>query len=167
LVGTPSGKLLPPGGFCLIGGETSSDLPQNPLDKLNLAVNMEYRPLRTGEWEIWAVVEGDRCRYESFYNGLRQKSDKRKIAALFTRFVTYGPLGNTQKFRKLVPWDIWEMKPTDQIRLLGFFPPSKNQVFVITHGFRKQQDETPRREIDKAESLRREWVREFRGGSRP
>ncbi len=127
---------------------------------------MDYRCLIKGNWEIWGVVtDRGRCPYEDFYNDLRQPADKKKIAALLKRFAFRGPPVNTQKFRKVNPWDIWELKPTDQIRFLGFFPSApRPDVFVITHGFRKQQNAIPRREIDKARAVQQEWAHHYEGG---
>ena len=91
----------------------------------------------------------------------KSKSDKKKIAALFTRFVTYGLAGSSQKFKKLHgPCGIYELKPTDQIRLLGFFPPKHRGVFVITHGFLKQRSGYPATEIERAEDMRREFLKD-------
>ena len=67
---------------------------------------------------------------------------------------------NKDKFRHLED-SIWELKPTLQIRYPGFFYGKVEEVwqrnyFIITHGFKKQTQETPRREIERAiQSLRR------------
>ena len=127
---------------------------------------MDYRCLIKGNWEIWGVVTArGRCPYEDFYHDLRQPADKKKIAALLKRFAFRGPPVNTQKFRKLPPWDIWELKPTDQIRFPGFFHPDpKQKVFVITHGVHKPGDQLLRADIDRALRVKKEWSDHFDGG---
>lgn len=55
---------------------------------------------------------------------------------------------------------IWELKPTDQVRVLGFH---YNGSFVITHGFYKKSEETPQNEIDKADNRRKEFLNELTG----
>ena len=75
-----------------------------------------------------------------------------------------GPFWNSYKFKKLKGSDdIWEMKPSAQVRLLGFIHPSKEKIFVLTHGFIKKQNRTPRREIDKAERAREAFLEATEG----
>jgi phage-related protein len=56
--------------------------------------------------------------------------------------------------------DLWEIRAQhggDTFRLLGFFAAAN--VLVLTHGFAKKSDRVPRREIDRAEACRRDYLR--------
>ena len=69
---------------------------------------------------------------------------------------------NTQKFRKL-EGEIYEIKPTRQLRYLGFFWGEEEKVwekdcFIITHGFKKQSQKTPRKEIKRARNCRKRFL---------
>ena len=76
-----------------------------------------------------------------------------------------GPFRNPDKFKKLTgPEQLREMIPSRQVRLLGFFHPQKRNTFVVTNGFVKKQSKTPRREIQKAERIRQEFLEAAKGG---
>jgi len=78
---------------------------------------------------------------------------------------TKGPFWNSYKFKKLTDSEgVWEMKPSAQVRLLGFFPPDKKKTFVLTNGFIKKQNRTPPQEIKKAERIRQQYLRAIEGG---
>lgn len=55
---------------------------------------------------------------------------------------------------------IWELKPTNQVRVLGFH---YNNSFVITHGFYKKSEKTPQNQIDKADNRRKKFLNERTG----
>ncbi len=55
--------------------------------------------------------------------------------------------------------DIWECRVTfgsNTYRIFCFF--ADNSTVVLTHGFAKKSQKTPRAEIEKAESYRREFL---------
>jgi phage-related protein len=63
-------------------------------------------------------------------------------------------------FKKLVRTDIWECRVTlgsDAYRVLCFF--AGNSVVVLTHGFAKKTQKTPRAEIEKAEAYRKDFLK--------
>lgn len=66
-------------------------------------------------------------------------------------------------FKKLVGTDLWECRVTlgsDAYRVLCFF--AGNSVVVLTHGFAKKTQKTPRAEIERAETYRRDFLRRKR-----
>ena len=67
---------------------------------------------------------------------------------------------DTEVFKKLTGTNIWEFRTIhcgNYYRLLSFWDTRTNTLIVATHGFVKKSDKTPKREIDKAEMLRKEY----------
>ena len=71
-----------------------------------------------------------------------------KLEVLFERMAEYGQIRSKQKFRHL-DGKIWEFK-SDQNRVLCF---RHGNSWILTHGFTKKQDKTPRKEIDRANDI--------------
>ncbi len=65
-----------------------------------------------------------------------------------------------QYFKKLVGTDdIWEVRidsGNDTFRLLGFF--DKGNLVILTNGFVKKTERTPKNEIDLAEKRKRDYL---------
>src|SRR6266404_8835980 len=65
-----------------------------------------------------------------------------------------------QYFRKLIDTDdIWEVRidsGNDTFRLLGFF--DKGNLVILTNGFVKKTERTPKNEIDLAEKRKRDYL---------
>ena len=56
--------------------------------------------------------------------------------------------------------DIWECRlqlGSDAYRFLAFF--SDKGVIVLTHGFSKKNQKTPRNEIERAEAYKKDFIR--------
>jgi len=71
------------------------------------------------------------------------------------------PFGLLQKTRGTD--DIWECRVrlgSNAYRFLAFF--SENAVIVLTHGFSKKSQKTPRREIERAEAYKEDFMRRSR-----
>ena len=85
---------------------------------------------------------------EEFYDQ-RSASDKAKLNALFELLGNTGRISNREKFKKLVD-DIWEFK-SYQIRTRCAFTASR--IILVTHGFIKKGDDTPRAEIVRAKRI--------------
>jgi hypothetical protein len=67
-----------------------------------------------------------------------------------------GPPRDERKYRYLhAPEPLWEVKPTDQVRFIGFWDGPVD--FVITHGFFKRRASDTRHEIAAAVRLRDEY----------
>lgn len=61
-------------------------------------------------------------------------------------------------FKKLENTDIWEFRTLFkgiQYRLLAFWDTDAETLVVATHGFIKKTQKTPRKEINKAEAIRK------------
>ena len=61
-------------------------------------------------------------------------------------------------FKKLENTDIWEFRTLYkgiQYRLLSFWDTESETLVVATHGFIKKTQKTPRKEINKAEAIRK------------
>jgi len=80
-------------------------------------------------------------------------STQQKFAALFARMGDAGKIWNERKFKHLTGSDqIFEFK-VDADRVLCFFFTGKR--LILTHGFRKSGDKTPKGEIERAEGYKR------------
>lgn len=68
-----------------------------------------------------------------------------------------GKIWNERKFKHLTETDqIFEFK-VDADRILCFFFIGRR--LILTHGFRKAGDKTPKREIDRAEACKNDFER--------
>ena len=88
-----------------------------------------------------------------------------KFAALFVWMGDHGRITNEQKFKHLSGSDqIFEFK-ADHGRILCFFFVGKR--IILTHGFVKKGNKTPKGEIERAEALKQEFVgREMEHGEK-
>jgi len=81
---------------------------------------------------------------------------QQKFAALFTMLGDAGKVYNEQKFKHLTGTDqLFEFK-ADQGRVLCFFFIGKR--VVLTHGFLKKSDKTPKSEIKRAEKAKADFT---------
>ena len=63
-------------------------------------------------------------------------------------------------FKKLEGSDIWELRTSWSgicYRLFAFWDTEKRALVVATHGLVKKTQKTPRKEIERAEAIRREY----------
>ena len=80
---------------------------------------------------------------------------QQKFAALFARMGDTGKIWNERKFKHLTETDqIFEFK-VEADRILCFFFVGRR--LILTHGFRKTGDKTPKREIERAEMCKQEF----------
>ena len=78
---------------------------------------------------------------------------QQKFAALFACMGDTGKIWNERKFKHLTETDqIFEFK-VEADRILCFFFIGRR--LILTHGFRKAGDKTPKREIDRAEACKK------------
>lgn len=78
------------------------------------------------------------------------EADKHKIAMSFKRYAINGlPKNNKQKYRH-VKHNIFELKPTSQLRLLGF---EGDKSFIVLFCIRKKDNKLNKNDIDKAQEL--------------
>jgi phage-related protein len=108
-----------------------------------------------GAWTIMQIVKNGHGLAAEQLETLALR-DYRKVAVFLDRLASSGPLGYGQdKNRKLVD-QIFELKPTSEVRLPYFFDGPHR--IVVTHAFTKKQPKTPRREIERAQALRAEYL---------
>jgi phage-related protein len=82
---------------------------------------------------------------------------QQKFAALFVRMGDTGKIWNERKFKHLTETaQIFEFK-VEADRILCFFFVGRR--LILTHGFRKSGDKTPKREIERAESYKQDFER--------
>jgi len=80
---------------------------------------------------------------------------QQKFAALFARMGDTGKIWNERKFKHLTETDqLFEFK-VESDRILCFFFVGRR--LIVTHGFRKAGDKTPKREIDRAEAYKNDF----------
>ncbi|MDF0674190.1 MAG: type II toxin-antitoxin system RelE/ParE family toxin [Nitrospira sp.] len=85
---------------------------------------------------------------------------QQKFAALFVRMGDTGKIWNERKFKHLTETDqLFEFK-VEADRILCFFFVGRR--LILTHGFRKTGDKTPKREIDRAEAYKKDFERRVR-----
>lgn len=68
-------------------------------------------------------------------------------------------------FKKLDGSDIWELRTLFNgicYRLFAFWDTEKRTIVVATHGIVKKTQKTPKKEIEKAEAIRKEYFNENR-----
>ena len=109
--------------------------------------------------EIFSIeffVAGDgSCPAEEWLESQSPKMQQ-KFAALFVMMGNVGKIFNEQKFKHLTGTDqLFEFK-ADQGRVLCFFFVGKR--VILTHGFSKKSDKTPKGEIDRAEKTKTEFI---------
>lgn len=88
-----------------------------------------------------------------FFEGL-QRNDQVKVTALFKRLADDGKIHNEEKC-KLLEDGIMELK-SHQVRVLFAFSEDEKAVVLLTHGFFKKQQKTPKGEIERAKRILRE-----------
>jgi len=101
---------------------------------------------------VYAVRLNQTSPGEEFYDALGD-TDKAKLNKLFEVLGDHGKIVNEEKFKRIDDTKFFEFK-SFQIRLPCFFAPGG--LVVITHGFSKKKDKTPKSEIARAEMIKKE-----------
>jgi phage-related protein len=94
---------------------------------------------------------------EAFLDMLSDKVVQKVIAVI--ELVETVPIVPAKYFKKLVGTELYEIRirwKSNSYRLLCFF--DRNDTVVITHGFMKKTQRTPKREIDRAERYRQDHI---------
>jgi len=94
---------------------------------------------------------------EEFLESLTDKQAKK--VAWVLRIIRDLDLIPKEYFKKLVSTDIWEVRVqvgSNAIRILGFF--DGNNFIVLTNGFHKKTQKTPKKEIETAEKRMKEYI---------
>ena len=83
--------------------------------------------------------------------------DQAKLAKSLIKITRVMRISNPERFRKLggASSRIYEFKVHPGVRVLCF---QQGKTWYLTHGFSKQTDKTPSREIQRAETIMREHL---------
>ena len=101
------------------------------------------------------VTETGNCPGESWLES-QLESKQQKFAALFAWMADHGKIWNERKFKHLTGSDqLFEFK-SDDGRVLCFFMIGKR--LILTHGFTKKGDKTPKGEIERAEAIKKDFL---------
>jgi phage-related protein len=107
------------------------------------------------EIEFYKMKDG-KCPVDEFLDSLPGKVVQ-KITWLLEILESQGFLP-INHFKKLKSTDIWECRiqfGNNIYRILGFF--SNNSVLVLTHGFIKKTQKTPKNEIERSENYKNDY----------
>ena len=125
---------------------------------------MPILTIREGaRYAICAWGSEDSCELLRFLENLERESnpDATRIAYLISRTAAHGPPRNELQCRALEgkhAEGLFEFKAPGGTRVLWFY--DRNRIIVCTHGFVKKGPKTPRKEIDKAQAIRRLYFEE-------
>lgn len=70
---------------------------------------------------------------------------------------------DTRLFKKLEGSNIWELRTeysSNAYRLFSFWDTRTETLIVATHGIQKKTQKTPKKEIEKAEQIRKQYFNE-------
>jgi len=110
-----------------------------------------------GDVVTLAVAEG-KCAVLDFLMGLDRSQDAsvgKMMYMLTQRVPSLGPPKHNKEQSRHIEDKIFEFK-ADQLRVLYFY--DKGRVVVCAHGFSKQSDKTPGKEIKRAKDLRKIYL---------
>ncbi len=91
---------------------------------------------------------------------LRSLPDKAKKKVTFNLLKVEGGIMDKELFKKLDNTDIWEFRTLFNgicYRLFAFWDTEKDTLVIATHGIIKKTQKTPAKEIQKAETLRKQY----------
>lgn len=107
----------------------------------------------------------DRCATLVFFQEhakLRPKEFDR-LSALLQRVANDGPPNDTDKFKELKGEDgLCEFKTSGGLRLLCFW--DEGSLIVTTHGYLKDKQKAPKRELQRAQKLRSDYFADKQRG---
>lgn len=103
----------------------------------------------------WAIRSNSEMPAKEFYEEKLSDTYQARLMAYIGQLDATGKLSK-DKFKKLTNTNLWEFRLSPQIRLLSFF--AEYNCLVITHGFIKKQQKTPRSEIETGERIREEHL---------
>ncbi len=108
---------------------------------------------------VFLKLKNNKCPVEEFLDSLTPKIAQKVTWVL--KIIQEGQIVPRKYFKKLTNTnDIWECRiafSTDSVRILAFF--DKKNRLVLTHGFMKKTQKTPKEEITKAEKFREYFLK--------
>jgi phage-related protein len=112
---------------------------------------MRAKEFYRGAWgAICLATQPDGTSLASVFIAELDTAERTKLLALLKRTADMGPrnINDGTKFKKL-EGNLFEFK-SFQVRMPCFYD---GRLIVLTHGFKKKQDNTPRTEIDRASKI--------------
>jgi len=88
--------------------------------------------------------------------------DKARRKIFFNADLVCGGVRDTRLFKKIEGTEIWELRTEysgNAYRLFSFWDTRKETLIVATHGFEKKTQKLPRKEIAKAEQIRKQYFK--------
>jgi len=82
------------------------------------------------------------------------REEQAKLSKSFRTITKVGNIYNKERFRK-VRGKIFEFKIHPKVRVLCF---QRGKTWLLTHGFNKETNKTPEREIKRAEDIMKEHI---------
>ena len=104
-------------------------------------------PLVSDKWAVESILNAGVSHFREFFEGLLEK-EQEVVSANIDYTAKNGP--HKRKFRHL-GHGLFELKPTKQIRIFGFFQPG-NRI-ILTDGYIKKKGKADLAEIAKARLL--------------
>jgi phage-related protein len=114
------------------------------------------------KFEVYlAKLPNGKCPAGDYLDSLEIKV-KVKLVALINRMAEVGYISNTNQF-KMLSEGLFEFKHgRPHHRILGYFSKVVPQRIVLTHGYQKQTNKTPRNQLNMAKYIRDEYEKELR-----
>lgn len=106
---------------------------------------------------------GGKCPLEDFLDSLSDKAAQKTLAVF--KFVETERVIPRKFFKKLSGSDLWEIRVSWEkniYRYLCFL--QKNALVILTHGFVKKSQKTPKGEIERALKYRNDYIRRNNDG---
>lgn len=94
---------------------------------------------------------------------LKNLPEKDQDKILFNIMKVQNGVKDTCLFKKLEGTNIWEFRTDyngNAYRLLSFWDQEERSLVIATHGFSKKAQKTPRKEINKAEQIRKDYFKQ-------
>lgn len=112
-------------------------------------------------WRVFVLVSDGKSAALQFLSDDATADERRQLIAVIRRVADHDQRSNPHRFKDFMGSDkpLCEFK-WEQVRLLAFYDGTRR--IIVTHGFKKKQDETPPREKQRALSMREQFIRDGR-----
>ena len=114
------------------------------------------------KFEVYlAKLPNEKCPARDYLDSLEKKV-KAKLIIRINRMAEVGYISNTDHF-KMLSEGLFEFKHTrPHHRILGYFSKVVKKRIVLTHGYQKQSNRTPRNELNRTKYIRDEYEKELK-----
>ena len=112
---------------------------------------IEFYEKSNGESDVWDFLEELRKKAQTNKDARIQH----KQVALYIQLLQDNGTNLSENIAKHLEDGIWELRPGVNRVLYFFF---EKETFILLHHFRKKTQKTPRSEIEKAKSERKDYI---------